>query len=310
MLRVHGPTYRYQGESLADDIIYIDDHHWNQDLAQFPVQELLQASERQHLLVFDHLAHDDALASYDHVCLPVYLAAEVETFRDQKILPDWSAKTVTFNFMINKPRPNRQALLDMIEKHHLRDFRHTLCWRTSAWPAIPVTDYRFGPETQLDQGIKNGSFSNALTYQKLLQARVIEPTCISLITEPCFYEREAMITEKTLMAIYGGTIPIWIGGWRLPDVMRDLGFDVFDDIVDHSYSQLADPWARLKAALDLNLSLLRDRNRVLDIIACSHDRLCHNLQLIENNVFLDLVRDRVAADTRLREIAHLWSLPV
>lgn len=310
MLRVHGPTYRYAGEHINDDIIYIDDHHWDQDLAQFPILALLKNSKKQHLLVFDHLAHDDSLAGYDHVCLPVYLSAEVEVFRNQKILPDWSHKTVTFNFIINKPRPSRLALLDMVSKYHLHDFRHTLCWRSSDWPSIPVTDYKFGPEIQLDQGIKNGNFSNSLTYQELLQKRVVEPTCISLITEPCFYEKEAMITEKTVMAIYGGTIPIWIGGWRLPDVLRDLGFDVFDDIVDHSYSQLADPWARLKEAIDRNLHLLRDRDQIIDFMSRSHDRLRHNLRQLEHNVFLDLVLGRIADDPRLREIADLWNLPV
>jgi hypothetical protein len=119
-----------------------------------------------------------------------------------------------------------------------------------------------------------------------------------------------MITEKTVMAMYAGTLPIWVGGWRLPDAMRDLGFDVFDDIVDHSYSTLADPMARLDQALIKNQRLLTDFDLVRDFIAANQSRLQHNVDLVEQNVFLDLVKKQVQGRPELREIAELWSLKV
>jgi hypothetical protein len=162
----------------------------------------------------------------------------------------------------------------------------------------------------MDQGVKNRHYPNALTYQQLLQCRVFEPTCVSLITEPCYLEREIMITEKTIMAVYAGTLPVWVGGWRLPDAMRDLGFDVFDDIVDHSYSTLADPVARLDQALIKNQHLLTDFTLVRDFITANQSRLQHNVDLVEQNVFLDLVKKQVQGQPELREIAELWSLKV
>ena len=310
MLRISGPTYRYTGERIHNEIVYIDDHCYDETSQSFPVKQLLVNNPGNHLLVFDHLGHDDVLAEYPHVIMPVYLAAEVEEFKRQKLQPNWSNKTHCFNFMINKPRLNRIRLLEYVEREQLTNRLYALPWRHSDYASIPVTDYRIGEEVVLDQGVKNRHYPNALTYQQLLQRQVFEPTCVSLITEPCYLEREIMITEKTVMAMYAGTLPIWIGGWRLPDAMRDLGFDVFDDIVDHSYSTLADPVARLDQALIKNQRLLTDFDLVRDFIAVNQQRLQHNVDLLEQNVFLDLVHQQVQQNPRLGAIAQLWSLPI
>lgn len=310
MLRILGPTYRYTGEHIHNEIVYIDDHCYDEASQSFPVKQLLVNNPGDHLLVFDHLGHDDVLAGYPHVMLPVYLAAEVEEFKRQKIQPNWNNKTHCFNFMINKPRLNRIRLLEYVEQHQLTNRLYALPWRHSDYASIPVTDYRIGEEVVMDQGVKNRHYPNALTYQQLLQRQVFEPTCVSLITEPCYLEREIMITEKTVMAMYAGTLPVWVGGWRLPDAMRDLGFDVFDDIVDHSYSTLADPVARLDQALNLNWHLLTDLDCTRDFLQHNQHRLQHNVDLLKQNVFLDLVKKQVQDRPQLRKIAELWSLNV
>ena len=310
MLRIPGPTYRYTGERIHNETVYIDDHCYDEASQSFPVKQLLVNNPGDHLLVFDHLGHDDVLAEYPHVVMPVYLADEVESFRKHKIQPNWNSKTHCFNFMINKPRLNRIRLLEYVEQHKLTNRLYALPWRHSDYASIPVTDYRMGEEVVMDQGVKNRHYPNALTYQQLLQRQVFEPTCVSLITEPCYLEREIMITEKTIMAVYAGTLPVWVGGWRLPDAMRDLGFDVFDDIVDHSYSTLADPVARLDQALNLNWHLLTDLDCARDFLQHNQHRLQHNVDLLKQNVFLDLVKKQVQDRPQLRKIAELWSLNV
>ena len=125
------------------------------------------------------------------------------------------------------------------------------------------------------------------TYKHLLQTTVFEPSCVSLITEPSYYERETTHTEKTVMAIYGGTLPIWVGGWRLADFMKSLGFDVFDDVIDHSYQALDDPKDRCYSAIERNLDLLRNVDYAKTFIAQNQSRLEHNLNLLKENVFLN-----------------------
>jgi len=313
MIDIFGPTYRYCDETLTKpEIIFVNDHHYDVDLSTFHIKNLLEHStcdSQQHLLVFDHMAHEDQLQQFNHVSLPVFLAASAEEFAQQNIQPNWNNKTTCFNFMINKPRHNREFLLLLIKHFELVDYSYSLCWKTTNLKRnhmirntqserykkiirdtpidIPEKIYTFGHEVFMDHGLRYGHVKNSENYAGLLQSTVFEPSCVSLITEPSFYERETLQTEKTIMAMYGGTLPIWVGGWRIPQSLRQLGFDVFDDIVDHSYETLADPWDRAYYAVEKNLNLLRNPNLAKDFIATNYARLQHNINLLEQNVFLE-----------------------
>jgi hypothetical protein len=227
MIELVGSNYRYAGQRLSQpEIIVVRDHHFDEESQCFHIEHLLTHSECDpslHTVIFDHvLQHDDALAQYNLVCFPSFMARENTEFVQQQIHPDWHDRSCAFNFMINKPRPHRIRLLELVQQHGLKNYSHSLAWRTNTVNDIAVTDYRFGPEVVMDRGVKNGSFRNARTYQDLLQKTVFEPSCISLITEPVYYERETIITEKTLMAMWAGTLPIWVGGWRIADWMASF----------------------------------------------------------------------------------------
>lgn len=306
MIQIHGPTYIYSQETLErPEIIFVRDHHYNPDEHCYHVEKLLENSlcdPQHHLLVFDHVNTQDELTKYPYVCLPTFLARENREFIQQQIVPNWNNKTTTFNFMINKPRTNRRRLLQLLEQHNLTDYCHSLAWKTNNINSIPVTNYMFGSEIALDQGVRNGSFNNALTYNQLLKKSVFEPTCISLITEPAYYEKETIVTEKTLMALYAGTIPIWVGGWRIANYMTSMGFDVFDDIVDHSYQTQQDPERRCNLAVELNLDLLTNFDRAHQVLDPA--RLHHNYTLLQKNVFLDDVIEKTNTHPELQLIVN------
>jgi hypothetical protein len=290
MINILGPQYRYQGQQLSEpEIIIVHDHHYNEQDHVFHIQKLLQNSAcdpAQHTVIFDHvLRHDDVLKDYNLICFPSFMARENTEFVAQNICPNWRNKTHAFNFMINKPRPHRELLLRLIKEFELDNYKHSLAWRTNPVNDIAVTDYLLGTETVMEQGVKTGPTRNAKIYQMLLQTRVFEPTCVSLITEPAYYERETIITEKTLMAIWAGTIPIWVGGWRMADWMRDQGFDVFDDLVDHSYQDLPDARARCRKAIESNLSLLKNFDLTKKYLEQNQSRFQHNLDLLMSNFF-------------------------
>ncbi len=240
---------------------------------------------KEHLIAFDHMHHDDVLKDYEHVCLPGYVTRETQDFIDAKIQPNINYKTHTFNFIINKPRLSRQLLLILIDKFKLENFLYTLPWRTNPYSNLQPSSYTYGIKRQLDQGIQQGGINNAETYKGLLQKNIFEPSCISLITEPSFLEKETMHTEKTLMSIYSATLPIWVGGWRLASTLRDMGFDVFDDVVDHSYETFEDPWDRAYYAIEKNIDLLRNFKRAESFIRYNRKRFRKNIQLIEQNPF-------------------------
>jgi len=287
MINIHGPTYKFKGEVLSElDMLMVQDHHYDEEEKCFHIKKLLDNSPYDHKVRFDHvLLHDDILKNYNLEFYPSFLAKEEREFNQQSIDTTWNKRTHTFNFMLNKPRIHRMLLLGLIEDYNLTNYTHSLPWKHNDINSIPVTDYKFGTEVTMDKGIRNGSFKNAKTYDQLLKTTVFEPSCISLVTEPAFFERESILTEKTIMSIYSGTLPIWVGGWRCADALAKFGFDTFNDIIDHSYQSLDDPHDRCYKAIELNLKLLKDFDKCKTLIEHNQSRFQHNLALIQSNVF-------------------------
>ena len=74
---------------------------------------------------------------------------------------------------------------------------------------------------------------------------------VNIVTETQYDQRPGIITEKTIFALLAAQIPIVIGYRGIVQDCRELGFDMFTDIVDVSYDDLPDS-CRWQAALDLN----------------------------------------------------------
>jgi hypothetical protein len=62
--------------------------------------------------------------------------------------------------------------------------------------------------------------------------------------------RSVFLTEKTWKAVMQRQIPIWYGVPGLVDQIRALGFDTFNDIVDHGYDTILDETQRHQAVFD------------------------------------------------------------
>jgi hypothetical protein len=310
MIKIQGSYYVYQGEVLTKpEVIFVQDHHYHEEDRCFYIKQLLDNSTcnpYDHTLIMDHvLQHDDELKGYNILRYPSFLGKQVQLFINENIIPNWSKRKQCFNFMINKPRFHREFLLVLIEHFKLTNYNYTLCWKKPAISTLslsnltekykqlildtPVTidtkNFLLGQENLLDRGLQYKHIQNSKNYQKFLQKEVFEPSCISVITEPAFFEKETIITEKTIMSIYSGTLPIWVGGWRCADIMRNYGFDVFDDIIDHSYQNMEDPFDRCYYAIERNIDLLRDFERANNFVQNNRVRFEHNLQLLKDNVF-------------------------
>lgn len=92
------------------------------------------------------------------------------------------------------------------------------------------------------------------------------------------------ITEKTYKAFALRQIPIWFAVPSLVDAVRHLGFDLFDDIVDHSYDQTVDQSQRFQQVFQV----LKDLDRRYDLTQCQNlrrslrDRLDYNYDLVRS----------------------------
>lgn len=62
--------------------------------------------------------------------------------------------------------------------------------------------------------------------------------------------KSIFITEKTFKAFYLKQIPLWFAVPGMVAAVKSLGFDCFDDIIDHSYDTVQDEFQRHTAVID------------------------------------------------------------
>jgi hypothetical protein len=95
---------------------------------------------------------------------------------------------------------------------------------------------------------------------------------IHLIAETSSQNQEIFISEKSFKPFRSGQFPIWLGNVNSVKYIRSLGFDVFDDIIDHGYDQELDLHTRIDRihneierliSLDLELLWKQTLNRRL-----------------------------------------------
>lgn len=96
--------------------------------------------------------------------------------------------------------------------------------------------------------------------------------------------RSKFITEKTFKAFYMRQIPIWFAVPGLVEQVKQLGFDIFDDIVDHSYDEIQEEHDRIQflvtQVMQLNLAYTTAECEVLRKHLSS--RLEKNFQLAKD----------------------------
>ena len=107
------------------------------------------------------------------------------------------------------------------------------------------------------------------------------------------------ITEKTFKAFALKQIPLW---WAVPglvDEVRNLGFDMFDDLIDHTYDQIDNEDQRLTALID-QIKLIDTKyslDQCNDLRISIRSRLEHNFNLVlslcdqQDNVFNSIVEE-------------------
>lgn len=109
-------------------------------------------------------------------------------------------------------------------------------------------------------------------------------SAVSLITESAEFEKASTFTEKSAYALLGLTFPIWIGGYKQPSTFKDYGFDIFEDIIDHSYEKYDTMIERCYYAFKNNLHILTDIELATKLRNCNMDRLRANKILLQSDV--------------------------
>ena len=122
------------------------------------------------------------------------------------------------------------------------------------------------------------NFKNNLSssYQNCFVEFINETSC----PEKCF-----LLTEKTLNSIYACNFPIWICSKGTVKFLREIGLDVFDDIIDHSYDDIEDAAERIYKAIELNKAFLLDNKLVKDKWQQCKSRFLKNVQFVKEDIY-------------------------
>jgi hypothetical protein len=124
--------------------------------------------------------------------------------------------------------------------------------------------------------IKN---DNAGNFKNRLRT-MYQDSFVEIVNETTFAESSFLITEKTAHAFYGCNFPIILGGCGIIAHLRGLGLDVFDDVIDHTYDQIDNPFDRIVTAIDSNRQLLTNPEYVKQTWIGCRSRFEHNVQTV------------------------------
>jgi hypothetical protein len=123
---------------------------------------------------------------------------------------------------------------------------------------------------------------------------------VNIVTETMYEHSPGIVTEKTQLAIAAQQIPVVIGHQGIVQDCRDMGFDMFDDLVDTSYDYL-DNNIRVEQAILRNQDLIQGRINLEPYRA----RLIRNREYLLHE-FPEVIRQRVTRD--LTAVAQQLSL--
>jgi len=169
-----------------------------------------------------------------------------------------------------------------LDDNHLQLVKHGFDKLTAQTQTIVGDIYNIGENDNV------GNFNNYLViYYK--------ETFVELIAETTFTEASFLITEKTQNSIYGSCFPIFFSSVGTVSFLRNMGMDVFDDIVNHDYDTESDPMKRVWLAVELNKKLLTDLDFVKEKWIISKPRFDQNIiwaktkmyQYYEDRAFLE-----------------------
>ena len=133
----------------------------------------------------------------------------------------------------------------------------------------------------------DGVFGEGTTKERDGSNKKINGAFINLVLETGFEENERwsvpFLSEKTAKPFSWGQVPIFISYHNTIPYIRELGFDLFDDIIDHSYDDEINPVKRIfKSVEQLEKICKKPLEYWIDYKKNNIDRFIKNRKIAEN----------------------------
>jgi hypothetical protein len=158
-----------------------------------------------------------------------------------------------------------------------------------------LKNYDFDIQHQYDIYPVNAN-DNAKNFSERLYP-LYKDSFIEIVTETTYIEECFLITEKTANAFLACNFPIILNGRNSIDFLRKIGFDMFDDIIDHSYDTIIDPIERIRAAIKNNKEILTDSDLIKSLWEKNKHRFINNVYTLKNKLYL-FYKDRFEKELR------------
>jgi hypothetical protein len=195
--------------------------------------------------------------------------------KNQYQLQSYTSFTYPFISLNNKPHDHRCAMIDMFTKYNLLD-AGIVTWNKTPYPNI---SYQFKYYDNNFRGLdddfvtKLDSFLIPKQYHESFLHVVAEAT-----TEVPF------ITEKTVLPILYKKPFITLGNKSFNTYLKQLGFELFDEIIDYSYDSIDNVEERAEKMVKNILPLLN--KNLYDLYIKLQPKLEHNY-----NRALEIIHD-------------------
>lgn len=285
-------------DQIKDKIMLLDFRSEGQcdQIVQPLIDCVTELSGQSPVVVFNSVVKNKFL-NYKYFCMPAWMTNHCEWFRAEQYQKLDRSVNTKFLCLMRRPSESRAQLAvklletisslklsfgSMSSSHELESYQDLLPNRD-----LPIT--LDGP---VDQRQQHNS------------AQELFSTCLfNVVVETSSQSDEwswrgLFITEKTFKAFVLKQIPIW---WAVPGLVaevKNLGFDLFDDIVNHEYDKIVDENQRLDAVVD-QIKLI-DRNYTVNQCNKLREniamRLQYNFNLVaelckqQNTIFDSIVR--------------------
>lgn len=117
--------------------------------------------------------------------------------------------------------------------------------------------------------------------------RIFQNTAVSLISESNTFNLASTTTEKFIYAVLGLNFPLWIGSYGNAESCKKIGFDIFDDVINHNYQFKSTLIERCYYAFYDNIRILTDLKYASEIRYQCRDRLYRNRDLLLSSSVTD-----------------------
>lgn len=182
-------------------------------------------------------------------------------------------------------------------------------WEEPSNPFITVNDNNILNEYQRWSNQRAGNFDwetmPELDPTWVHDTNIYATSFCSVVVETCPDQQTVNLSEKTIRAFCMGHPIILIGAAGTVEYLRKLGFDMFDDLIDHRYDHIHDPVLRTRQCFEsikqLNKLSLSELTKLSQSLI---DRRQHNINVVQQ-LFLSMPQAEFKIAQQLKNLLDI-----